>query len=181
MLLCAAAVIAGTSCDGAVGGSPGASFTTPATMPLSNTSPTASLSGTWVGVRPSEGMALSFSGCGACPDTPSFSAGDVILNISDSNHALSGNATVTIAEASVAGCPAEPDCNLGPVGEVIPASVTGAVTAGGRVTMRWEAPTAAVFTLEGTVSANRMSGTVILTGPAVPGGSANGTWSVRLR
>jgi hypothetical protein len=172
LLLCAAAAIAGTSCDGAAGGSPGSSLTTRPTVPLTNTSPTASLSGLWVGVRPGDGIALDFSGCGTCAGTPPLSAGDVVLNISDSNHALSGNATVTSAD-----------------GEAIPASVTGAVTPGARVTMRWEAtlgggeqsPTAAVFTLEGTVSANRMSGTVILTGPAVPGGSADGTWSVRLR
>jgi hypothetical protein len=171
-VLLGAAAIAGTSCDGAAGGSPGMSLTTRATVPLTNTSPIASLSGMWVGVRPGDGIALDFSRCGTCAGTPPLSAGDVILTISDSNHALSGNATVTTAD-----------------GEVIPASVTGAVTAGGRVTMRWEAtlgsggesPTAAVFTLEGTVSANRMSGTLILTGPAVSGGTADGTWSVRLR
>ncbi len=170
VLLCAASAIAGTACDGTAGGSPGSSITTRPTVPLTNTSPTASLSGMWVGVRPGDGLALDFSGCGACAGTPPLSAGDVILNISDSNHALSGNATVTAAD-----------------GEVIPASVTGAVTAGARVAMRWEAtlggdsPTPGVFNLEGLVSANRMSGTLTLTGPAVSGGSANGTWSVRLR
>jgi hypothetical protein len=172
VLLCAAAAIAGTSCGGTAGGSPGSSLTARPTVPLTNTSPTASLSGMWVGARPGDGIALDFSACGTCAGTPPLSAGDVVLTISDSDHALSGNATVATAD-----------------GEVIPTSVTGAVTAGARVTMRWEAtlgsggqsPTAAVFTLEGTVSANRMSGTVILTGPAVPGGSADGTWSVRLR
>ena len=172
MLLSAAAAIAATSCDGSAGGSPGSSLTTRPTMPLTDTSPTASLSGSWVGVHPDDGIALDFSGCGTCAGTPPLSAGDIILTMSNSGHALSGNATVATVD-----------------GEVIPASVTGAVTIGGHVDMRWEAtlgsgaesPTAAVFTLAGTVAANRMSGTVILSGPAVPGGSASGTWSVRLR
>lgn len=172
VFICATAAIAGTSCDGAAGGRPGSSLTMHPTVPLMNTSPTASLSGMWVGVRPGDGIALDFSSCGSCAGTPPLGAGDIVLNISDSNHALSGNVTVATED-----------------GAVIPASVTGVVTAGARVRMRWEAtlgsggpsPTAAVFTLEGTVAANRMSGTVILTGPAVPGGSGDGTWSVHLR
>jgi hypothetical protein len=101
---------------------------------------------------------------------------------------LSGNATVTVTEAPPAGCPAEPECDHGPVGDVIAASVVGSVGSGGRVTMHWEAtvpgggaPALMMFALQGTVSANRMSGTVVLTGGGVAGASATGTWSVNLR
>lgn len=161
----------------------------PASTLAPDAPPTASLSGIWVGKRPGDGMVVGFSGCGACGDTPSFNAADVALNVSDSSHTLSGNATLTVREAPPVGCPAEPDCSHGQVGEVIPASVTGTVGAGGHVTMQWTAsfgvggqvPTPVVFDLAGTVFSNRMSGTVVVTGGAVPGGSAKGTWSVNLQ
>jgi hypothetical protein len=173
---------------------PGTPFTPtlvgpPASTLAPNASPTASLSGIWVGNRPGDGMILSFSGCGDCTDVPLFAAADVALNVSDSSHALSGSATLTVREAPPAGCPAEPDCSHGRVGEVIPASVTGTVGAGGHVTMQWTAtlggggqvPAPILFDLEGAVFSNRMSGTATVTGPAVPGGSATGTWSVNLQ
>jgi hypothetical protein len=159
-------------------GAPGPSLGTPAAgPPLSNAAPAASLSGTWIGSRPDDGMVMNFAGCGACGDTTSSSAGNVVLNVSDSNHALSGIATWTVRESPPSGWA---------VGEVISASVTGSVRAGGRVSMRWDAtvgdgPTPALFILEGSVSANTMSGTVVLTGGGVPGGSASGTWSVKLQ
>jgi hypothetical protein len=159
-------------------GTPGPSSGTPAAgPPLSNAAPAASLSGTWIGSRPDDGMLMSFAGCGACGDAPSLSAGDLVLNVSDSNHALSGIATWTVREYPPSGWA---------VGEVISASVTGAVRAGGRVSMRWDAtvgdgPTSALFILEGSVRADTMSGTVVLTGGDVPGGSASGTWSARLQ
>jgi hypothetical protein len=136
-----------------------------------NGPPTASLSGIWAGKPPAAGMVVSVSGCGACSGAP-FSAADVVLNISDSSHSLSGSATLTVREG-------------GTIGEVIPASVTGSVGLAGRVTMQWNATTenggpapVALFVLEGVVSASRMSGTVILTGGGV---SADGTWSVTLQ
>jgi len=161
----------------------------PPASTLAQAPPTASLSGIWVGNRPADGMVLSFSGCGACAGAPSSSAADVALNISDSSHALSGSATLTVREASTVGCPAQPECSHGPVGEVTAAGVIGSVGVGGRVTMQWTAsmrnggpdPMPVLFTLEGTVSANRMSGAVILAGAGVPGGRADGTWSVDLQ
>jgi len=44
----------------------------PASRPVPNSSATASLSGTWVGNRPGDGMVMNFSACGACTKTPSF-------------------------------------------------------------------------------------------------------------
>ena len=140
----------------------------PATTLAPNGSPTASLSGIWAGKPPAAGMVVSVSGCGACSGAP-FSTADVVLNISDSSHSLSGNATLTVREG-------------GSIGEVIPASVTGSVGLAGRVTMQWKPTTEnapiALFVLEGVVSANRMSGTLILTDGSV---SADGTWSVTLQ
>ena len=140
----------------------------PATTLAPNGSPTASLSGIWAGKPPAAGMVVSVSGCGAWSGAP-FSAADVVLNISDSSHSLSGNATLTVREG-------------GSIGEVIPASVTGSVGLAGRVTMQWKPTTEnapiALFVLEGVVSANRMSGTVILTEGGV---AADGTWSVTLQ
>ena len=142
----------------------------PASTLAPNGSPTASLSGIWAGKPPAAGMVVGVSGCGACSGAP-FSTADVVLNISDSSHSLSGNATLTVREG-------------GTIGEVIPASVTGSVGLAGRVTMQWKpttengGPAPIALVLEGVVSANRMSGTLILTEGGV---SADGTWSVTLQ
>jgi hypothetical protein len=157
----------------------GTPFTATSAGPASTLAPNASLaslSGIWVGHRPAEGMVFSIPGCGACAGAPPFNAADVALNVSDSSHALSGSAILTVREG-------------GPIGLVIPASVTGSVGPGGRVTMQWNAsldeggqePTSVLFALEGAVSANRMAGTVIVTGGGVPAGTADGTWSVALQ
>ena len=148
----------------------------PSSMLAPNASLTASLSGIWVGNRPANGMVVTLSGCGACTETLWFNAADLVMTVSDSSHALSGNATLTVRDGGVSG-------------EVVPVSVTGSVGPGGHVTMQWsastknggQAPTPALFALEGSVSANRMSGTLTLTGGGISAGSAVGTWSVNLQ
>jgi len=140
-----------------------------------------SLSGNWTGTSPGDGMTLDLPGCGGCAGSSSLAALDVLLNISDTSHSLTGNATLTVRQAP-AQCPAAAHCPLR-AGDVIPASVTGSVGVGARVTMQWTAaiggpaPTTLVLDLEGVVAANHMSGTV-----SSPGGaSATGTWSISLR
>ena len=153
----------------------------PTTMPRS----AGSLSGTWIGTRPGDGMTFAVPGCGACAGASPLTAVDVVLNISDTSHTLTGNASLTVREAP-ADCPAGAECLLR-IGDVIPASVTGSVRVGARVAMQWTAtvggpaPTTLVLDLEGVVAANRMSGTVTSPGGGASGGSAPGTWSIGLR
>jgi hypothetical protein len=138
--------------------------------------PAPSLTGTWAGNRP-DGITFMFAGCGACTTTPTTSGSDVVLTLTQSGSALSGNATATIREAPPAGCAAEPNCNQGPVGGVMTATVSGTVN-GANITMQFTLlGGAAVATLTGTVAGNRMSGNVTLpSGPQNP--SATGTWAL---
>jgi hypothetical protein len=130
-------------------------------------------------------MTFDVPGCGACAGASPLTAVDVVMNISDTSHTLTGNASLTVREAP-AECPAGVDC-LPRIGDVIPASVTGSVGVGARVAMQWTAtvagpvPTTLVLNLEGVVAANRMSGTVTSPDGGASAGSGAGTWSVRLR
>lgn len=158
---------------------PPTALTAAAGPPVTQPGPrTASLSGTWIGNRPQDGLLLEFAACGAC--APPSRAVDVVVHMSDSDGALSGIATLTIREAPSAGCLAEPGCSPPAVGEVLTASVTGSVSAGGAVSMRWAAAPV-TLDLQGAVFANRMSGTVVPADTSAPGGAAGGTWSITLR
>jgi hypothetical protein len=130
-------------------------------------------------------MTLEVPVCGACAGAASPIAVDIVLSISDTSHALTGNATLSVREAP-AQCPAGAECPLR-VGDVIPASVTGSVGVGGRVAMQWtaavEGPAAAalVLDLEGVVAANHMSGTLTGASGDISGGTVTGAWSIGLR
>ena len=149
---------------------PGAPPTSMPTPP-----PVASLSGTWIGNRPSDGMFLTFGGCGLC-NTPNSAGFDMLLNLSQSGSTLSGNLVLTTREASPAGCPADPNCTKGPIGEVIPFSVTGTVS-GTSVTMQLtDGGPGNPAIMSGTATGNRMMGST--TGTANDGRPITGTWSV---
>jgi hypothetical protein len=155
---------------------PSAITPTTTTTTTTTLAPAPSLTGTWAGNRP-DGISFTFAGCGACTTTPTTSGSDVVLTLTQSGSALSGNATATIREAPPAGCAAEPNCNQGPVGDVMTGTVSGTVN-GANITMQWTLlGGAAVATLTGTVAGNRMSGNVTLpSGPQNPG--ATGTWAL---
>jgi hypothetical protein len=128
-------------------------------------------------------MLLTFAGCGQC-NTPTPQGSDLVLNLSQSGSALSGSGSMTVTEAPPAGCAADPNCNQGPIGLVIPLAVTGTVS-GSTVAMQWSGtvpgPTGISFVINatGTVAGNRMSGTATFTSPSVP--TAQGTWAVNLQ
>ena len=182
----AVAVVAATSgSDDAQNGPPPTATPggPPSTVPPSPPPAAATLTGTWIGNRPTDGGFLTFTGCGLCTNTPTSSGSDVVLNLSQSGSALSGSASLTVKEAPPAGCPAEPNCTQGPIGAVIEATVTGTVS-GTDVMMQWTGQPpggGGSFTviLNGTVSGNRMSGTLNLT--ATSGYPASGTWAVNLQ
>ena len=175
----AAAVVATTS-----GGDSADSPTTPpgtpptpppTTLPPASPPPAASLSGTWAGNHPGDGMLLIFSGCSVCPNTPATSGTDMLLNLTQSGSALSGDVFLTLREDSPGSCAAG-SCSENPIGEVVPFSITGTVS-GTSVTMQMTGgePTGTI-TLNGTVTDNRMSGT--LTGSDEGGRTITGTWAV---
>ena len=148
----------------------------PTTLPAPTPPPAASLTGTWIGNRPGDGMVLTWSFCSdLCPNTPISAGLDMLLNLSQSGSTLSGNLVLTVREASPVGCPADPNCTKGPIGEVTPFSVTGTVS-GTSVTLQLVGEPGI---LNGTVTGNRMTGS--LTGTANNGASITGTWSVNLQ
>jgi hypothetical protein len=177
----AAAVVAATSGGSDTPSTPAPPATTtpagppPTTLPAPSPPPAATLTGTWVGNRPGDGMVLTFAGCGGCPNSPNGGASDMVLNLSQSGSALSGNLTLTTRESFPAGCPADPNCTKVVIGEVITYSITGTVS-GTSVTMQF---TGASGTMSGTVSGNRMTGN--LTGTSSDGTPITGTWSVNLQ
>jgi hypothetical protein len=184
LLACGVLIPACGTSDGM--GTSAAPFPTSTAAPPATTMPrdAGSLSGTWIGSRPGDGMTLDVPGCEACAGASPLTAMDVVMDISDTSHTLTGNASLTVREAP-AECPAGAACVLR-VGDVIPASVTGSVGVGARVAMQWTAtvggpaPTMLVLNLVGVVAANRMSGTVTSPGGGASAGSGAGTWSVRL-
>jgi hypothetical protein len=183
----AAAVIATTSGDESSAG-PSPPPTTPAgppptPAPAPTPSPAANLSGTWVGNWPTDGLQMTFVGCGFCTNTPTNQGSDAVLNLSQSGNSLSGDGTGTVRDAPPAGCPAEPNCNWGPVGNVTPFSVAGTVN-GTSVTMQLTGTAPGqggtfLIVLSGTVAGNRMSGAATFTSTNSPSGS--GTWSLNLQ
>ena len=148
----------------------------PTTLPAPTPPPSASLTGTWIGNRPGDGMVLTWSFCSdLCPNTPISAGLDMLLTLSQSGSNLSGNLLLTIREAQPSGCAADPSCTKGPIGEVVSFSMAGTVS-GTSVTLQFVGEPAI---LNGTVTGNRMTGS--LTGTANNGASMTGTWSVNLQ
>jgi hypothetical protein len=178
----AAAVIA-TSKGGGGSSTQGPPATTPpagppTTMPPSPPPPAAGLGGTWTGNRPGDGMVLTFSGCDECPSTPSTSGADMVLNLSQSGSALSGTLFITTQEDSPGSC-ATGSCAGHPIGEVIPFSVTGAVSGTSVMMQMTGGQSGGTLTMNGTVTDNRMIGSV--TGTDEDGILLTGTWAVNLQ
>ena len=151
----------------------------PPTTPPAPSPPPTTLAGTWAGSWPADGIQLTFNGCGFCTN-PVNQGGDLVMTLTQSGNSLSGTATGTVRDAPPAGCPAEPNCNYGPVGMVSTFPITGTVT-GTTVSMQMlgTAPNqGGTFTIDlnGTLSGNRMSGNANLNATGFP--SATGTWSL---
>jgi len=179
----AAAVVAATS-----GGEGGASTPSPppTTVPagpppttLATPPPPASLTGTWVGNRPADGLDLS-TGCGS--GVQCDCGLDTVLELVQSGDSLSGSVVNTIKENPPTAC-GDPGpsgaCNCGEIGELLSGTVTGGSVSGATVTMQWLVPqdngSIGLFVFNGTLAGDRMSGTMMGTGEQ---SITSGTWAV---
>jgi hypothetical protein len=153
-------VRARTAC-GTSGASNEAVFTLSAPPP----GPGGGVTGRWLGLSP-DGMVLTSDRC-----QPEL---DLLLDLVQSGSTLSGTATARVRKVAFANCPDE-------VGDVRSFPVSGTVT-GNRVAFAWQRGGSDPVRLEftGTVSGNRISGTVLVyDDPGNPNEMPNsGSWSV---
>ena len=171
----AAAVVAATSGGESGEPNPAPPTTTPPAAPPPTTQPpapppAATLTGRWVGTRPSDGLFFDNLECGGANGPVCMCGLDMVLDLVQSGNSLSGSADNTIRENPGVPCPnpgPSGACTCGAIGETLTAAVTGSVN-GASVTMQWTSPTdtggIAVFNFNGTLVGTRMAGT--LTGTA---------------